>query len=87
MENQHRLNVKTYEVYVGEQLNPITVQQYHVPDLPGLMLSPRSYQVGDNSETCSWYCSSLQLSRARNRKTHRPNFGTANGFAVGHIPS
>ena len=66
LENQIRLSVKTYEeFYDGQTLNQILVQQYFIHSLPGLLLSPRSYQEGNNFEACSSCYSSLMTSKAK----------------------
>ena len=44
--NAKRLSVKTYEEFYGETLHPISVKQYQVDDIEGLLLSPRSYRDG-----------------------------------------
>ena len=53
--HQHRLNSKSYQDFNnGETLNPILVQQYSVDDIPGVLLSPRSYKSdNDHFECCS----------------------------------
>jgi len=84
--NQKRLSVKTYEEFYGEELNPILVDQYSIDDMPGILLSPRSYRDGDTFEACSECFDSLKPYMAKKNKKP-PKHAIANGFAIGHIPS
>ena len=84
--NEKRLSVKTYEEFYGEQLHPLLVKQYSVNDLPGLLLSPRSYRVNDCFETCSSCYTSMKPCKTKGTRTP-PKHAIANGFVIGHIPS
>ena len=84
--NQVRISVKSYEEHYGEELNTTVVKQYEVADLPGLLLSPRSYREDDNFETCSSCFESMKPSKAQDSKKP-PKHAIANGFVIGHIPN
>ena len=40
--HKHRIRVESYETYYKTKLHKELIEQYHVPNLPGLLLSPRS---------------------------------------------
>ncbi len=83
--NKERLSVKTYVEFYGAKLHPLLVKQYQVEGCPGLLLSPRSYRIENNFETCSSCFSSLRPCMAKGNKKP-PKHAIANGFAIGHIP-
>ena len=84
--HQHRLSVKAYEDHYGKKLNPILVQQYSVNDFPGLLLSPRSSQLDENTFECCSECYHSLSTRNKNM-TSPPKHAIANDFVIGHLPS
>ena len=65
LENKVRLSVRTYEDFFGKPSNPILVDQYCIHDLPGLLLSPRLFGVGDMFECCSSCFEALKPSKMK----------------------
>ena len=43
--HKHRLGAREYEQYHQVRLTPVLIKQYHVPSLPGMLLSRRSRKV------------------------------------------
>ena len=81
----HRIGVKSYERYYKTKLHPDLVDQYHVPGLPGLLLSPLSRKTDKGYITCSACYTGMQSSCIK--KNSPPKLSIANGFTVGSIPS
>ena len=80
----HRIGVASYEKYYKTKLHEDLVKQYHVPRLPGLLLSPRSRKTDRGYETCSTCYAGMQrwcITRHR-----PPRYSIANGFVIGSIP-
>jgi len=83
--HKHHIGVDSYEVYFKTKLKKELVEQYHVSNLPGLLLSPRSKLTEKGYTTCTCCCKNMQ--RADVARTNPPKFAIANGFVIGSITS
>jgi len=82
--HKHRIGVESYEKYYETKLDKELVEQYHVPNLPGLLLSPRSRKTDKGYETCLTCCEGMQ--RNNIPKKNPPKYAIANGFVIGSFP-
>jgi len=83
-EHKHRIGVKSYEAYYKAKLHKELVEQYHVRNLPGLLLSPRSRLTDRGYVTCSACCQGMRKSNLKTMSP--PKFAIANGFVIGSFP-
>ena len=83
-QHKHRIGVESYEKYYKTKLDKELVKQYHVPNMPGLLLSPRSRKIDKGYETCLACCEGMQ--RNHIIKETPPKFAIANGFVIGSFP-
>ena len=82
--HKHRIGVESYEKYYKTNLDKELVKQYHVPNLPGLLLSPRSRKTDKGYGTCLACCEGMQGNHIS--KKNPPKFAIANGFVIGSFP-
>ena len=82
--HKHRIGVESYEKYYKTKLDKELVEQYHVPNLPGLLLSPRSQNNDKGYDTCLACSEGMQQNHIP--KNNPPKFAIANGFVIGSFP-
>ena len=84
LKHKQRLSVESYNEFFGGALDPIVIKQYEIPDLPGMLLSPRSPRDGNQFVACRQCKSGLREQNIDNE--HPPKKSISNGFATGYLP-
>ena len=82
--HKHRIGVESYETYYKTKLHKELIEQYHMPNFPELILSPRSKKTQKGYVTCSACCNSIQRSNEKNINPHK--YAIANGFVICSFP-
>ena len=82
--HKHRIGVASYETYYKATLHQDLVKHYRVPNMPGLLLSPRSRKTDRGYETCSTCYTGMQPSCIT--RNCPPKYAIANGFVIGSFP-
>ena len=77
-------SIESYEEYYKTTLHADLVKQYEISDMPGVLLSPRTYRSGDKFLVCTSCRWSTRL--CKKTRTNPPKHSIANGFVIGHIP-
>ena len=69
---------------IKEILSEELVKQYHVRNLPDLLLSPRTRLTEKGYTACSGCCKHMQ--RVDEKRTNPPKFANTNVLFIGSIP-
>ena len=78
--HKHRNGVESYEKYYKTKFDKELLEQYHVLNLLGLLLSPRSWKTDKGYDTCLACSEGMQ--RNHIPKNNSPKFAIANGFVI-----